>query len=88
MNIVLYIFTGEVKDDTPNLFTNYQYNSFSQPLRGQFLPVLFNTTYDNVRFLKKIKGKIPICGTIDTNTVNEHYFVINILLIILTYFCA
>ena len=47
---LIYLFTGEVLNGTPNTFTNSQYNYWFKYLRGQFSPVLINSTHDNVNF--------------------------------------
>ena len=51
------IFTEEVQDSTPNMFTNKHYNSCFQQLRDTFLPSLINNSYDNYLFLNQVKGK-------------------------------
>ena len=58
----IYIFTGEVLNGTPDIFTNSQYHFWYKYLRNQFYPVLINTKYDNVNFKDKVKGDIPISG--------------------------
>ena len=45
-----------------------QRNSISvyfNKLRGQFSPVLIDTSFDHVNLLNQVKGGHPRCGTID-----------------------
>ena len=56
------------------VFKNEKYNSWFRQLRDTFLPVLINTTYDNVNILNQVKGEIPECDKIDLKTVDNHYF--------------
>ena len=74
MNNVLYIFTGEVQDVTPNIFTNENYNSLLQQLRDQFSPVLVNTTYYNVHLFNQVNVIFTRCGKIYPNIENKNDF--------------
>ena len=47
---LIYIFTGEILNGTPNIFTNSQYRCWFKELRNKSSPVLINTTHDNVHF--------------------------------------
>ena len=69
---LLYIFTVEVLNGAPIIFTNSQYCCWFKELWVQFSPVLVNTNHDNVRFLNQVEGEIPGCGTVDPKTLNKH----------------
>ena len=47
---LIYIFTGEVLNGTPNIFNKSWYKFWYKDVRNQFLPVLINTTHENVNF--------------------------------------
>ena len=53
---LIYIFTGEVLNGTPKIFTNSQYHCWFKELRDNFSPVLFNTTHKNVNFKSSLRG--------------------------------
>ena len=52
---LIYIFTGEVPDVTPKIFTNSQYKCWFKKLRNQFSPFLINNKHENVHFKIKLK---------------------------------
>ena len=47
---LIYIFTGNVKIFTPNIFDKILYRSWYKELRTQFSPILINTSHKNVNF--------------------------------------
>ena len=47
---LLYVFTGEVFNGTPNIVTNSQYHCWHKYLGDQFSPVTINNTHGNVNF--------------------------------------
>ena len=55
---LVYLFTGEVIDGTPNISSERQDVSWFQQLRYQFLPILINTTSDGVHFFESVERKI------------------------------
>ena len=59
---MIYIFTDEVLNGIPNMFTNLQYHCWYKYFRNTFLSVLVNNTHDNVHFLNQIHMNIPRSG--------------------------
>ena len=55
---LIYIFTDEVLNSTPNIFTNSQYHFWYKDLRDHFVPVLINNTHDNFHFKNQVKVNI------------------------------
>ena len=53
---LVYIFTGVFLNGNPNIFDNSQYHCWLKGLGVQFLPIIVNTTHDNVNFLNQVKG--------------------------------
>ena len=70
---LIYLFTGEVLNGNPNIFTNLQYHCWYKELRDQFVPVLINTTHENVYFWNQVKWNIHRSGKIDWKTTNQNY---------------
>ena len=86
MNNVLYIFTGEVQYCNPDIFTNEHYTSWFQQLRDQCLPVLINSTDDNVHFLNQVQVKNQDVSEQTTRQKISMTFVINILWMAMNYY--
>ena len=61
---IIFIFTGEVINGTPNIFTSSQYHCRYKELRDQRSPVIINTTHENVHISNQLKGEIPRSGSI------------------------
>ena len=60
--IYKYIFTEEVQDITPNIFTNSLFNSWFHQFRDKQSTVIINTSQRNVHLLNQVKGGIPRRG--------------------------
>ena len=54
-----YIFRGKVENGTPIIFNKTLYNFWYKELRNNFLPLLINTTHNNVHFKIKLMGILP-----------------------------
>ena len=66
--IYIYIFTEEVQDITPNIFTKSTFYSWFEQLRDKQSTVLINTTHRNVHLLNQVNREIPRYGRIYPKT--------------------
>ena len=69
---IIYIFTGEVLNGTPKIFTNSQYHCCFKELRNKFSPVFFNTAHKNVNFKIKLKGSFRDVEKFIPRTFKNH----------------
>ena len=76
---LIHIFTGEVINDTPNIFNKSKYYGWYKDIRNHFSPVLINTTHKNVHFFNQIKGNIPRSGTIDQKNDKSSLILLSVL---------
>ena len=55
--ILIYIFTGKVKDGTPIIFNKILYHYWYKELRKHFSDICINNSHKNVHFKIKCMGK-------------------------------
>ena len=56
---LIYIFTGEVLNGTPNIFNRSHYHCWYKILRNKCLPVMIDTTNKMFIFKIKLMGRLP-----------------------------
>ena len=68
---LIYIFTCEILNGTPNLFHKSHYNCWYKEMKNQFSPLIIDTKHKNFIFIS-IFWKIPTSGVIYQKTINQH----------------